>query len=138
MASRHTSLGPLADLALALTLALLPSGCVTKSEARLQAQRAYLAGQHVGEQAAMQRMQPAATGQTVNFVGQVDRTVVPWFDGLTLARAIINAGYYGAATPRLILIHRGNNQVLTIDPKLLIDGDDLPVQAGDVIELQQQ
>lgn len=136
MAHPGTAFAPSAALALTLSLAAVLGGCVTKSAARQQAQRAYLAGQQAGQQAVLERMQQGAGGPNVSFVGQVDNPVVPWWDGLTLSRAIINSGYYGPAAPRMILIRRGN-QVIPIDPKLLAEGDDFAVQAGDIIELQQ-
>jgi len=114
-----------------VSLAVLLNGCVSKSKAQAEAQRAYFAGQ----QAAIQRMQQEARGPNVKFLGQVVKAVIPWSDGLTLARAIVFAGYYAPTTPRAIIIHR-KGQMIPIDVNGLVKGEDFAVEAGDIVELQ--
>jgi hypothetical protein len=119
----------LVGLALALGLA----GCVSKSKARLQAQAAFLAGQ----QQAMQHSQEVQNrGPVVTVLGQVRDSVLPWTAGLTLAKAIVAAGYYGAGDPAEIVIVR-ENQEIPVDPKSLLNGEDVPLLPRDVVELKQ-
>ncbi len=114
--------------ALLSILLLCVTGCETKSSARLEAQRAYVAGQ---EQAlAQSRPKP----QIVTVKGRVRNPVIPWTEELTLARAIVAAQYTGFLDPKLIrLTHEG--QTTDIKPSLLLQGQDMPVQPGDIIEL---
>ena len=113
------------------------TGCVSKARAKAEAQAAFLAGQ----QQAMVRMQQQqlqqVRGTTVSFVGPVTNPNVPWTQGLTLANAIVAAGYTGAAEgPSHIFIVR-NGQAIQVDPKQLMSGQDQPLEAGDVIQLMQ-
>jgi len=106
------------------------SGCVTKAKAREQAKQAFMAGQ----QSAMMRMsQPQKP--VVTFIGQVQTPSIAWTEGLTLARAIVNAGYMGK-DPKQILIVRGG-QAVPVDPKQLLNGEDVPLQSGDLIQIVQ-
>ncbi len=104
----------------------LVAGCTTNSSARLKAQNAYLAGQN----AALQRQ---SAGVTV--IGAVQNPQVPWVAGLTLAQAIATANFTGADTPKQILITRAG-ETATMDAKVLLDGTDIPLEVGDVIELR--
>jgi hypothetical protein len=81
------------------------------------------------------QMQQQPQGPSVRFVGQVNNPNVPWTDGLTLARAIMNAGYFGPVEPTAIIIRRAG-QEFQIDPKRLLNGEDFPVQVGDLIILR--
>jgi hypothetical protein len=128
---RRPALRFVALLAVALSLAGVLGGCVSKSKAEAQARMAYLAGQ---QQAALQ-WQQASQGTGVMFVGPVNQPLVNWSEGLTLGRAIVNAGYYAAADPRNIVIRR-NGQAIQFDPKRLLQGEDFPLQPGDIVELQ--
>ncbi len=113
-----------------LMLPVLLSGCVTKAKAREQAHAAFMAGQ----QSAMMRMsQPQKP--VVTFIGQVQAPTIPWTEGLTLARAIVSAGYTGK-DPRQIMIVRGG-QAVPVDPKQLLNGEDIPLQAGDLVQIVQ-
>ena len=69
-------------------LALVVTGCVTKSKAKADAQAAYFAGQ---QQAMMRMSQPQTP--VVTFIGPVRNPMVQWSEGLTLANAIVAAGY---------------------------------------------
>lgn len=72
----------------------------------------------------------------VTFIGPVRNPTVPWADGLTLAKAILAAGYEPATDPRQIMIVR-NGQAIPIDPKTLLGGEDTPLVAGDLVQIGQ-
>jgi hypothetical protein len=115
-----------------LVLALAAAGCTTQSEARLKEQNAYLAGQN----AALQReLQAAAQPPGVTIDGPVQNPKVPWVDGLTLAQAIATADFIGANPPEQIIITR-HGESAALDAKVLLDGTDIPLEKGDVIELR--
>jgi len=130
--SRSHSLRLPGRVALAVSLALLAGGCVTKSQADAQAHMAYLAGQQA---ALMQMQQQAARGPSVTVLGPVQNPIVKWKDGLTLGQAIVAAVYTAPTDPRNILIQRSGQQIL-FDPKRLLRGEDFPLQAGDIVQLQ--
>jgi len=109
-----------------LIFALTATGCTTSSSARLKAQNAFLAGQN----AALQQQQPGVT-----VVGPVQNPHVPWVAGLTLAQAIATANYTGADAPKQILITR-RGETAAMGAKVLLDGTDIPLEVGDVIELR--
>ena len=85
----------------ALLMAALAAGCTTRSQARSQAQEAFLAGQNA---ALRQQLQAQTPGVTVN--GPVQNPRVPWVDGLTLAQAIATANYLDSHPPKTITITR--------------------------------
>jgi hypothetical protein len=116
--------------AVILFLALATTGCTTKSAARLKAQNAFLAGQN----AALQRQQ-AARAAGVTIVGPVQNPQVPWVAGLTLAQAVATANYTGAEAPKQIIITR-QGESATLDAEVLLNGTDIPLEVGDVIELR--
>ena len=105
--ARHLR-GAVLSLCGALLLAAAFGGCVSKSKADAQARAAYLAGQ----QQAMMRMQQAQTqgqGPCVTVNGEVRNHVVPWTEGLTLAKALVAADYLGTADPgQIIIVHNGH------------------------------
>jgi magnesium-transporting ATPase (P-type) len=111
-----------------LMFALVATGCA--SDSRTQQQRAYLAGQN----AALQQQQ-ALQNPSVIVVGSVQNATVPWVQGLTLAQAVATANYLGQNPPKTITIIR-NGESATIDAKLLFQGAVVPLEAGDVVELQ--
>ena len=116
---------------LAVLLGLgLGSGCVSKSKAEAKARAAFWAGQ---QQAAQQL---AARGPFVTFVGEVRNPQIPWTADLTLAKALVAAEYFGARDPSEILLVRGGEE-MRIDPSKLLEGEDIPLQPRDVIELKQ-
>ena len=132
--------------ALCLLIASLGlAGCVTKSQADAQARIAYLQGQNEAlmrgqNQNQNQNQRPAqplpqASGLNVRIVGPVNNPVVPWRIGLTLAQAIVSAGYSGNTDPSAITIRR-SGQDIPVDPKGLLTGEDFVLEIGDVIELQ--
>jgi hypothetical protein len=125
--------GAVFSLCGALLVALAFGGCVTKSAAKEQARRAYIAGQ----QEALLRMQQAQTqgqGPCVTVNGEVRNHVVPWTEGMTLARALLEADYIGAADPgQILIVHSG--RATRVDPKQLLSGTDIPLQPGDIVQL---
>ena len=106
------------------------SGCVTKREAEARARAAFFEGQN---RALMAR--PAIQGPAVSFMGPVRNATVPWTPDLTLAQAVIAADYMGPQDPKLIVIRRQNEEI-PVNPQHLLGGVDIPVVAGDVIEIQ--
>lgn len=110
--------------------ALAVAGCATRSGSRAQAQIAYLAGQNM-----VLQQQLAAQFHGVTVIGAVENPQVAWVEGLTLAQAVATAKYTGRAEPKQIIItHQGESA--TLDAKVLFSGTDIPVDAGDVIELR--
>lgn len=112
-----------------LTLLAICAGCVTKEKAKADARNAFIAGQ----QETMRQMQ-LNQSPNVNFVGPVRNPVVPWIQDLTLAQALISAQYTVRGDPReIILIRKG--VASRIDPKKLLSGEDVPLLAGDIIQV---
>jgi len=109
---------------------LLFTGCVSKAKAKLQAREAFVAGQ----QQALARMPQTQNGPIVTVIGPVTNGNVPWTEDLTVAKAIVAAGYVGKTDPREIVLVRAGRG-LQIDPKLLLAGEDQSVQPGDIIQL---
>ena len=110
-----------------LSAGILAGGCVSKSKARLREQNAFLAGQNV-----VLRQQQA---QGVTVVGAVQIPQVAWVAGLTLAQAVATANYVGAEAPKQIIITR-NGESATMPANVLLNGTDIPLEIGDVIELR--
>lgn len=104
-------------------------GCITKSKARADAQAAFLAGQ---QQAMLRMAQPHQS--VVTFIGPVRNPTVTWTQDLTLARAIVAAGYEAPSDPKQIMIVR-NGQAIPVDPKNLLAGEDIPLVAGDLVQI---
>ncbi len=111
---------------LALLAAL--SGCVSKSKARAQAQEAFLAGQRQA-MALQQTREPS-----VSFVGPVNNRLIPWTENLTLAHALVAAEYVGRADPSALVIVR-DSRPISVNPKDLLSGKDVPLQQGDIIHV---
>jgi hypothetical protein len=138
-----TDLGPRALMALMLVMSLTLTGCISKSKAQAHVRAAYLAGQRDAV-AHMNQQQTGDTGggsidvsepSNVTFIGPVENPIVPWTDGLTLARAILTAVYQSQQDPVMILIKRSNEEV-QIQPSRLLNGGDFPLRPGDIVELQ--
>jgi hypothetical protein len=128
---------------LLLALAVPLAGCVTKAKATAQARAAYLQGQ----QDAFMRMQqsrqdpnsqlpqsPEVT-QIVRIEGSVRNPVLPWRLNLTLAQAILDAGYNGTTDPTEILIVR-NGRAMRLDVAQFLAGQDVSLLPGDVIRIK--
>ena len=116
---------------LALSVLFTTTSCVSKTKAKVQAREAFVAGQ----QQALARLQQMQ-GPSVSFVGPVRNNVVPWTQDLTVARAIVAAGYVGARDPRTIIVVR-NGQAFTIDPNQLLSGEDMPLESGDLVQISE-
>jgi hypothetical protein len=120
----------------ALLLAVTFWGCVSKSKADAKARAAYIAGQ----QQAMMRLQQAQTqgqGPCVTVNGEVRNHVVPWTEGMTLAKALVAADYLGAADPgQILVVHNGI--ATRVEPRLVLSGVDIPLQPGDIVQLLPQ
>lgn len=106
------------------------SGCMTRASAEAQAQAAYVAGQH-----ATLKARQAQGLECVTVIGPVGNPQVPWVVGLTLAQAIATAQYVGLEAPREIIITR-QGETATMDAKDLLNGADIPLEAGDIIQLK--
>jgi hypothetical protein len=115
-------------IALLSLLLSFTAACETKSRARLEAQRADVAGQ---EQALAQT---GPKPKIVTVTGQVRNSVIPWTEELTLAKAIVAAEYTGYLGPRLIRLIR-DGQPTDIKPSALLNGQDMPLQPGDTIQV---
>ena len=114
---------------LILLVALGAAGCMTKSQARLKEQNAFLAGQN----AALRQQSSESLGVTV--LGAVRSTAVPWVAGLTLAQAVATAHYIGPHEPKQILLTR-QGESAALDPKVLLGGAVVPLEPSDVIEIR--
>lgn len=133
--AKHLSAAVL-SLCGAFLVAVTFGGCVSRSKADAKARAAYLAGQ---QEAAMRIQQAQTQGQgpcvTVN--GEVRNRVVPWTEGLTLAKALVVADYYGASDPgQILIVHNGI--ATRIEPARLLSGVDIPLQPGDIVQLMPQ
>jgi len=109
-----------------LLLAFAATGCVTKAQARRDAQAGYVAGQK-----SVLSQQPVG----VSVIGPVLHPNVPWVVGLTLTQAIATAHYLDARDPKSITIIRQGEKA-SMDPKDLINGTVVPLEPGDVIEIR--
>ncbi len=111
-------------------LALTAAGCTTRSTARTEARLAFLAGQN-----AALRQQLAEQSRCVTIHGPVEKSSVPWVDGLTLSQAIATANYLAPNDPREISITR-HGETATLDAGVLLSGVAVPLEPGDVVELR--
>ena len=120
-------LNPAVGVMLAALL-FFAAGCETKSRARFEAQQAYIQGQ----QQALEQSRPKPAVVTVT--GLVKNSIIPWTEELTLGKALVAADYTGYLDPRLIRVTR-KGQTTSIKPGALLQGEDMPLQAGDLIEV---
>ena len=117
-------------LTLVFSMAALLSSCTTKSAAEAKAHEAFLEGQN-----AVLRQQQALQTPSVTIVGPVQNPNVPWVEGLTLAQAIATANYLDSQAPKEIIITREGENA-SVDPKVLLSGVPVPLEAGDIITLR--
>jgi hypothetical protein len=106
------------------------AGCTTKSKAKAEARAAFAAGQ---QQAVMRMQQNQTPSVTVH--GAVRNPLIPWTEGLTVTKAIVAAEYFGRKDPAEIIVVR-RAQAFRVDPKLLLQGTDPPLEAGDIMEIR--
>jgi hypothetical protein len=112
---------------------ILTGGCTSESKAKLREKNAFLAGQNTVLQ--QQQAQSAAQTPGVTVIGPVQHPQVPWVTGLTLAQAIATANYVGQDAPKQIIITH-NGESATLDASVLLNGTDIPLDIGDVVELR--
>lgn len=116
-----------------ITLSLIviaAAGCVTQSRMQANEQAAFLAGQN-----AAMRQQLAEQMPSVTVIGPVQNPHVPWVAGLTLAQAVATANYLDSRPPKTIVIKR-QGESATLDGQVLWSDVDIPLEAGDVVELR--
>ncbi len=112
-----------------LLLLVLVAGCVSKAKSDAKARAAFFAGQQQG-------MAEQAAANSVWVVGNVRTPIIPWSEDLTLAKALIAADYLGAGDPREIVLQRKGQPPRYVHVKQLLNGFDLPLVAGDRIEVR--
>lgn len=115
-------------LAWCCLVALLTPGCVSKSKSEAQARAAYLQGQR--------EAMALAKSPSVWVIGNVKSPAVPWTADLTLTKAIVTAEYRGSHDPSEIIVTRQGQPPLHVRPQQLLQGQDMPLQAGDQIEIR--
>lgn len=120
-------------LFLSLLLCLTVCACTTRKQAKAEAQKAFMAG----HQEAIRKMQQATASNVVTIYGPVRTPEVAWSPGLTLSQAIIAAEYTGPRDPTEILLVRAG-VAYRYEPAQLLSGRDIPVMAGDIIQLNLQ
>jgi hypothetical protein len=111
-------------------LVLLLAGCVSKREADIRARDAFIAGQ----QQAAKQSQSQQTPQVI-MRGPVQNSLVPWEEGLTLAKAIVTADYTGFMNPILIRVIRNGQVIQEMKGIDLLHGHDVPLEPGDVVDI---
>lgn len=105
------------------------AGCGGSSRRQAERDRAFAAGM----EHARQQMQ--AQQAVVSFRGPVKNPVVPWTEGLTLTKALLQAEVTTLSTPRNFLLIR-QGQVFQINPRRLLQGqEEVPLEPGDVVEV---
>ena len=72
---------------------------------------------------------------SVSVLGPVRHPLIPWTEDLTLAKAVVAADYYLKDTPREIVIVRAGKP-MPVDVKQLLAGEDVPLEAGDVVQIK--
>jgi hypothetical protein len=119
-----------------LILASVATGCTTTSQARREERAAYLVGQNQALRQQLQQQQAQDAAPSVTVIGPVQNSTVPWVAGLTLAQAVATANYLDANEPQKIILTR-QGESATLAAHVLINGPDVPLESGDVIELRQ-
>jgi hypothetical protein len=117
----------------ALAAVAVVAGCASKSTSKLKEQNAFLAGQN--SILMQQQAQSAAQSPGITVVGPVQHPQVPWVTGMTLAQAISTANFVGENQPQQIIITR-NGESAVLPANALLNGADIPLEIGDVIELR--
>ncbi len=123
---------------LVLALAAL-TGCTSNSGARARAQAAYFQGRQQAAADAQQTQGVAPGGvqglPMVYILGPVRYPSLPWTADLTLARAIVAAGYLNTTDPTQIVVNR-NGEAIPVSPQSLLQGQDFPLLPGDRVEIR--
>lgn len=120
-----------------LLLALTVTGCTTKSAARQRERAAFYEGQTRAfqEQLAAPRPVTAAPSNVVTILGPVKCPAMIWSPDMTLIKTIVAAEYIPAGDPSQIIVTRAGQQI-PVSPAALLNGEDLPLLPGDVVELR--
>lgn len=113
-----------------LPLFLVTAGCVTKSDAQARTREAFIAGRKQGVAAQLK-------SNTIWVVGHVQNQNIPWTDELSLAKAIIAADYLDAGDPGQIVLRRQGEATRFFSAQQLLNGFDLLIEPGDIIELRK-
>jgi hypothetical protein len=113
---------------LALSLAIISgTGCVSRKQERLDAQRAYAAGQ---EQAMRARQEQ---GPVVFVQGPVRNPAVPWQEGMKLSQAVVAAEYTAYMNPMLVRVLRDGKAVGEFKGVDLLHHEDMDLENGDTV-----
>ena len=113
-----------------IALALVATGCVTKSGARREAQRTLFESQQ-REAMEQQQREPA-----VWFRGDIRNARVPWREDLTLVEALDSAQYTRDQNPHTLTVTR-QGEVFKVNVRRLLRGQDNPVlEPGDIIDVR--
>ena len=115
-------------------VALAVVGCVSQSKSEERARRAFIEGQKASATTAAQQS-PATQTKVVTVLGEVRNTAIPWTEGLTLAQAIARATHTGFRSPRAIVLRHGDESATFAMNFVLQNGNEIPVEPGDIIEL---
>jgi hypothetical protein len=123
---------------LSLVLGISETGCVSKATSDARVKAAFFAGQQEAYKQMQQqqpRQAPAAAPSTVTMSGNVRTPSVPWTQDLTVAKAILSAGYTGTDNPKEIIIIRDGNAI-QVDIEKLLNGADTPLLPGDTVQIR--
>lgn len=120
-----------ASLPILLALLCLASGCVSKATADARAKAAFMAGR----QQALSSPTPAPQGPVVQVNGNVQNHQIPWFQGLGLIQTLLQAHYLGQGDPTQVSIER-EGETIPVDVRQVMQGQDVPLQQDDIIELE--
>jgi hypothetical protein len=122
--------------AILLLVVVALAGCTSKSKARAEARAAFYAGQAKAFEAQFAPNIPLrAPGNTVAILGPVNFPALTWTADLTLIKTIVAAEYTPPGEPRQIVITRNGTQ-FSVNPAELLNGEDIPLLPGDVVELK--
>jgi len=67
--------------------------------------------------------------------GNVRNPIIPWTADLTLAKALAATEYLGSGDPSQITVLR-NRRPYNFSSKQLLQGQDMPLEAGDRVEIR--
>jgi len=113
-----------------IMLVAVISGCASKSQARLEAQKV-IVEEHRRALAEELQKQPS-----VWFRGDVRNQRVLWTEGLTLAQALVAAEYTWNWDPRVITVTRAG-EVYSVNPRRLLRGEENPLlEPNDIVEVR--
>lgn len=112
-----------------ILIGVAAAGCVSKKEIQAQQRAAFLAGEQQG--AALQ-----SHANSVWVMGNVSNPNIPYTEGLTLRQALIQANYRGQGDPNQIIVMRNGSQPTTVSSQELLGGFDMPLMAGDRVQIR--